>query len=68
MNEQWEMCICSLYDGIRITKYSPQGVERETKRGVEDEEICQLLAEGWEPYASAAEIQARVLYFRRCIS
>ena len=74
MNEQWEICTIEFVTieipllMLNKMKFSPTGAERsKLKLGNQEKEICQLLADGWEPYAVTGE--GKFTYcFRRRIS
>ncbi len=77
MNEKWEMCLL-ISSELPVKHFKTIFTPSEVKRSVfrQDEfqkKICELLAEGWEPYHTVIDhIQAQgrdqkttVNYFRR---
>lgn len=70
MKEKWELCYLDLHSSTPFSTttdvfiLSPDG-EKVTKNAEDYKKvICELLAEGWEPYA----VQGIQHYFRRRIS
>jgi hypothetical protein len=76
MREQWEMCVIhtrythSPNNLFRVQFYSPQkSANNEYPIKELDDYICNLLADGWEPYSATIKKESiPVYYFRRCVS
>lgn len=66
MNEKWEMCVVSTGTNSKLI-YSSHGEQKSIfKSGELGKVICDLLANGWEPFS--VDLIPLIYYFRRRIS
>jgi hypothetical protein len=77
MTEKWELCrLSKAYPNFsfkgEVMFYSSSGCQfKEFKPGQYDDQICQLLADGWEPFQVIRIPEndvATVQFFRRRVS
>ena len=75
MREQWELCVIHTrythsLEVFKVKFFSPQkSVNNEYPIKELDDYICNLLADGWEPFSATIKKESiPVYYFRRRVS